>query len=63
MPFDAVSMEEGEDWLFRPVRAQMCLYKDLVTPGYTLEDIELMNEALDVEAENTYRANLANQKR
>lgn len=55
-------MAYGEEWLLRPC-GRYCTYKDLVTPGLTLEDIELMNEALDVEAENTYRAQLAAQRK
>lgn len=48
-------MEDGEDWLLRPVLKGMCKYESLVTPGLDLQDIALMNEAIDIEAENEYR--------
>lgn len=54
-----VSMAEGEDWLLRPVRAGMCLYESLKNGAVNLNDIALMNESLDVEAENRYRLHKA----
>lgn len=45
----------GEDWLMRPVLARVCTLKELQDGTYSLMDVTLMNEALDVEAENRYR--------
>lgn len=45
----------GEDWLMRPVLARVCTLKELQDGTYSLNDVALMNEALDVEAENRYR--------
>lgn len=51
-------MVENEDWLMRPVIEGLISYTDLVKEGspLDLEDIALMNEALDVRTENAYRA-------
>lgn len=48
-------MDQGEDWLLRPVMRQMCSYESLKSGVVGLSDIALMNEALDVELENQYR--------
>lgn len=49
-------MQDGEDWLLRPVMAGLCKYESLVIPGaLSLVDLARMNEAMDVEAENRYR--------
>lgn len=42
----------GEDWLLRPVIRRMCLYESLKDGSIDLADIALMNDALDVLAEN-----------
>lgn len=44
-----------EDWLLRPVLAGMCRFESLIDGTLTLEDISLMNEALDVQQENEWR--------
>lgn len=50
------TMEDGEDWIMRPVVNHLCSYESLVEPGrLSLADIARMNEALDVETENRYR--------
>ena len=49
-------MEGNEDWLLRPVLRGLCKYESLIDGTLSLEDIALLNEALDVEAENEYRA-------
>lgn len=49
----------GEDWVMRPVLAKMCSYESLKDGSLDLEDIALMNEALDVQAENSYRQHKA----
>jgi hypothetical protein len=48
-------MMAGEDWLMRPVLHRLCTLKELQDGTYGLEDVMLMNEALDVEVENRYR--------
>lgn len=48
-------MMEQEDWLLRPVLRGLCKYESLVDGTLTLVDVALLNEALDVEAENAYR--------
>ena len=40
------------DWLLRPVVARMCQFEHLKDGTLDLADIALMNEALDVIAEN-----------
>ena len=49
-------MVEDEDWLFRPVMRGLCRYESLRDGTLDLLDIALMNEAMDVEAENMARA-------
>ena len=49
----------GEDWLMRPVLAGRMSLRELQDGTYGLEDVALMNEALDVEAENRYRLDKA----
>ncbi|AHY06750.1 NTP pyrophosphohydrolase [Serratia plymuthica] len=38
----------------RPVHAGMCSYESIKDGTLTLADIALMNESLDVEAQNNY---------
>lgn len=49
-------MPGGEDWLMRPAVAGMCLYESLKDGTLDLYDVALMNQALDVKAENEARA-------
>lgn len=49
-------MIEEEDWVMRPVLEGLCKYESLKDGTLDLADIERMNEALDVRAENQYRA-------
>ncbi|WP_411813616.1 DUF6889 family protein [Erwinia tracheiphila] len=42
----------GEDWLLRPALKGICKFESLKNGALDLADIALMNEALDVEAEN-----------
>ena len=44
------------DWLLRPVIAGMCRYESLVDGTLTMVDISIMNDALDVRADNEYLA-------
>ncbi len=48
-------MSDGEDFLFRPVRANMCRMESLKDGTLDLMDIVRANECLDVEAENESR--------
>lgn len=52
-------MKDGEDWLMRPVLRGLCRYESLHDGTLTLMDVAKMNEALDVELENTFRAEAA----
>lgn len=47
------------NWLLRPVARGKCQLKELHDGTYDLCDIALMNEMLDIEVENTYRAHKA----
>lgn len=49
-------MMENEDWLMRPVLRGMLRAESLVNGDVDLAFIGILNEALDVEQENTYRA-------
>lgn len=46
------SLPGGEDWLLRPVVKGMCRYESMKNGDLDLEDVALMNDALDVVAEN-----------
>lgn len=48
-------MVDGEMFLLRPVLHGMCKYESLVDGTLGLADVFLMNEALDVQAENEFR--------
>lgn len=48
-------MDDKEDWLLRPVIQKLCKYESLKDGSLSLVDIALMNEALDVDAENQQR--------
>lgn len=49
-------MPDGLDWLLRPVVKRMCLYESLKNGTIDLADIAIMNDALDVLAENQQTA-------
>ncbi len=50
-----ISMQEQEDWLFRPVLRGMIRGESLMDGSVDLNYISLLNEAIDVEMENQYR--------
>lgn len=52
-------MSNGEDWLMRPVLAQICGIEALHDTRLTLADFADMNEALDVQNENIRRLRAA----
>ncbi len=47
-------MPNQEDWLLRPVIKGMCKYESIIDGTLDLADIALMNDALDVVADNEY---------
>lgn len=49
-------MIENEDWLFRPVLRGMLKAESLMDGTVDLAYLALINEAIDVEAENMARA-------
>lgn len=53
-------MPEQEDWLMRPVIHGMCRFESLKDGALDLADIALMNDALDVQADNQYLMNESN---
>lgn len=54
-----VSMEDGEDILYRPVMAGKLDVRALTDGSISLGQIMRLNEAIDVENENRHRAHLA----
>ena len=48
------NLPEHEDWLLRPVIKGMCKFESLKDGTLDLADIALMNDALDVVADNEY---------
>jgi hypothetical protein len=55
-----VTLPNGEDWLLRPVIRGLCKYESLIDCTLGLEDIALLNDALDVQEENESRYKEAN---
>ncbi|WP_448952129.1 DUF6889 family protein [Labrys neptuniae] len=56
-------MPGGLDWPLRPCRAGLCQYRDLLDGALSIEHLAMMNDLLDVEAENTYRAQEASKSK
>lgn len=52
-----VEMDDGLDFIMRPVREGMCLYESLLNGTIGMEDLARMNDTLDVYAENEARLN------
>lgn len=48
-------MEDDEDFMLRPVLRGMCQYQSLKDGTLSLYDVCLMNEMLDIDAENQAR--------
>lgn len=44
-------MNEGEEWVMRPVLEGLCRYESLIDGTLDLADLDRMHEALDVRAE------------
>ena len=53
-------MNDGEDWIMRPVLRGLCKYESLKDGSIDLSDIARMNDALAVEQENERRYREAN---
>jgi len=53
-------LPDGEDWLLRPVLRGLCKYESLIDCSLSLEDLALLNDALDVQEENELRYREAN---
>lgn len=49
-------MPDELDWVLRPWLAGRCEYRELIDGTLSIEHIAMMNDALDVEAENARRA-------
>jgi len=47
-------LPDGEDWLLRPAIKGMCKFESIKDGTLDLADIALMNDALDVVADNEY---------
>lgn len=50
-----MAVPNNEGWLLRPVLEGLCQYESLINCTLSLYDIAVMNDALDVKAENEYR--------
>ena len=61
--YEAVSMPNGEDWLFRPVLRGLCKLESLYDGTLRIEHLAKANDALDVEVENQARAYKAAEKK
>jgi hypothetical protein len=48
-------MNDGEDWLMRPVLEGLCKYESLIDGTLSLDDLQMMHDALDVKYENERR--------
>jgi hypothetical protein len=55
-------MDNGEDWVMRPVVEGLCKYESLKDGTLDLEDIARMNAAIDVKIENANRHRKANEE-
>lgn len=54
---ELVSMGDHSDWVLRPALRGLCKYESLVDGTLGLYDVAVMNEGIDVEAENQRRCN------
>jgi hypothetical protein len=48
-------MTDDEDWIMQPVLEGLCKYESLIDGTLGLADIDRMNDAIDVRAENQAR--------
>jgi hypothetical protein len=57
-----ISLASGEDFLWRPVLAGLCSYRDVSESQVDLYDVATMNELLDVKTANDRRVQEAEAK-
>jgi hypothetical protein len=50
-----VSLPTGEDWILRPVMNGLIKYESLLDGTLSIDDVALLNDALDVKQENEER--------
>jgi hypothetical protein len=50
-----LQLASHEDWLLRPVAAQLCRYESLLDCTLDLADLAILNELIDVRVENEAR--------
>ena len=55
-------MPGNEYWILRPVAKGMCKYESLIDGTLDLNDMALMNDALDVIADNEYLVEKARER-
>lgn len=55
-----MSLNDGEDWLLRPVVNGLCKYESLIDGTLDLADVALLNDALTIKFENELRYQEAN---
>lgn len=48
-------MENNEEWLYRPVLRGLIKYESLLDGTLDLNDVAILNEAIDIEIENQNR--------
>lgn len=56
-------MGDMKDWILRPVLQGLVRYESIISCQITLADLALLNDAMDVEAENRYRVQEAMKER
>jgi hypothetical protein len=52
---ELATLNDGEDWLYRPVLRGLMKAESLLDPGIDLTFIADLNDAIDVQDENDYR--------
>jgi hypothetical protein len=52
-------MGDGEDWFYRPVAHGRCRYTELHDGTLDIADVYKLNEMIDIETENSWRAQKA----
>ena len=55
-----MSFGDGTDWALRPVMRGLCKYESLIDGTLDIYDVAVMNDAIDMEEENTRRIREAN---
>lgn len=61
--YAAVRLPDGADYVMRPVIRGLCRYESVVDGTLGLEDIAAMNDAIDAQDENAYRAQEASRSK